>query len=60
MCYTKSSAAFEDRKKEQVKTREFAHQKRTGVIDSLLSDAKEQVEAAKPQRAPVKEPVLVK
>jgi hypothetical protein len=54
MCYSRSWNASEDRKREEAKSRE-AHQKRAGVIDNLLSDAKENAETAKRQQAPVKD-----
>jgi hypothetical protein len=55
MCYSRSWNASEDRKREEAKTREAAHQKRAGVIDNLLADAKENAETAKRQQAPVKD-----
>lgn len=60
MCYSRISSASEDRQRAEAKAREAAHQKRAGVIDTLLTDAKEQAEAAKPPRAPVKEAVPAK
>jgi hypothetical protein len=59
MCYSRSWNAAEDRKREEAKAREAAHQKRAGVIDNLLSDAKENAETAKRQ-SPVKDAVPAK
>ena len=52
MCYSRYQSASEDRKKEQARNQEAAQERRAGVIDNLLSDAKQRADAEKPQSAP--------
>ncbi len=60
MCYSRYQSASEVRKKEQARAQEAAQQKRAGVIDDLLSDAKQRADAEKPQSAPVERALSTK